>query len=160
MNILDWLQNTSLAMWVLTSDYGYYICLAGHAIGMAVVAGTMFMVSLRILGYSRSQPLVNFNPLFKIAWAGFALNFVTGAMLFAANGVNLMGNTAFLTKIALIAVGGVAVYALMGAVKAEPALDIPMGVASKKTKALAVLTLSCWCAAIVAGRIIGYTIDY
>ena len=159
MNILDWLQGTPMAAWVLTSNYGYYISLAGHAVGMAVVAGTMVIVSLRVLGFSPQAPMSMFDRLFKIAWAGFALNFVTGAMLFASNGRNLSENTAFLIKIALIVIGGVAVFLLWRAVKADDGLA-GARTASGRTKALAALTLACWTGAIVAGRIIGYTIDY
>ncbi len=160
MGFLDWLQATPVAEWVSGSDYGFYIVLAGHAVGMAVVTGTMFMVSLRVLGYSRSEPLRVFERLFTIAWVGFALNFFTGAALFAANGAHLVGNTAFQIKIGMLAVGGVSVYLTWRAVSADPAVIDGDGSAKTGTKVLAVVTLICWITAIVAGRIIGYTIDY
>jgi len=158
MNILEWLVTTPIATWVTTSAYGYYISLSGHAIGMAVVAGTMLMAALRVLGFSRHTPLSMFDRLFKIAWAGFALNLVTGVMLFAANAKNLSANLAFLLKLGFIAFGGLAVYFLWRAVKSD-AQDGEQS-AALSTKLLAIMTLGCWVAAIVAGRIIGYTISY
>ena len=160
MNILDWLKNTPMAMWVVTSNYGYYICLAGHAVGMAVVAGTMFMVCLRVLGFSPSTPLRTFERLFKIAWAGFALNLITGLMLFAANGKNLLENAAFDIKITVIAIGGVTVLLLWRSINADPGLIDGNAAAAPRAKVMAAVTLGCWIAAIVAGRIIGYTINY
>jgi hypothetical protein len=160
MNILEWLVTTPIATWVTTSAYGYYICLSGHAIGMAVVAGTMLMAALRVLGFSRHTPLSMFDRLFKIAWAGFALNLVTGVMLFAANAKNLSANLAFLLKLGFIAVGGLAVYFLWRAVKSDEKLQDGEQSATLSTKLLAIMTLGCWVAAIVAGRIIGYTISY
>ncbi len=160
MGFLDWLAATPVAEWVSASDYGFYIVLAGHAVGMAVVTGTMFMVSLRVLGYSRSEPLRVFERLFQIAWAGFALNFLTGVALFSANGAHLIANRAFQIKIGMLAVGGVAVYLTWRAVSSDPAVIDGDGAAKGSTKVLAALTLLCWITAIVAGRIIGYTIDY
>ena len=160
MGFLEWLKATPLSEWVSGSDYGFYIVLAGHAVGMAVVTGTMFMVALRVLGYSRSVPLRVFDRLFTIAWVGFALNFVTGLALFTANGEHLVGNTAFQIKIGMLAVGGVAVYLTWRAVEADPAVIDGDGVAKMSTRVLAAATLFCWITAIVAGRIIGYTIDY
>jgi len=125
---------------------------------MAVVAGTMLMAALRVLGFSRHTPLSMFDRLFKIAWAGFALNLVTGVMLFAANAKNLSANLAFLLKLGFIAFGGLAVYFLWRAVKSD-AQDGEQS-AALSTKLLAIMTLGCWVAAIVAGRIIGYTISY
>jgi len=160
MGFLEWMMATPVSEWIQTSDYGFYIVLAGHAVGMAVVTGVMFMVSLRVLGFSRSNPIRVFERLFQIAWAGFALNFVTGAALFGANAEHLIGNRAFQIKIAMLAVGGIAVYLTWRAVSADPAVIDGDGKANAKTKAFAILTLICWITAIVAGRIIGYTISY
>ena len=40
MNVLIWIQDSTLGTWVAGSIWGYPIVLACHALGMAVVVGT------------------------------------------------------------------------------------------------------------------------
>ena len=161
MNFLQSLQQSPIGDWVRSSDYGYYICLAGHAIGMGVVVGAVFMLCIRVLGFSKEQPLLQFEPLFNIAKVGFALNAATGVALFMANGPNLSKNIPFFIKLSFIAIGGLLLVLLWRRLMDERAVVIDAnGPASSQTKALAGVTLACWFIAIMAGRIIGYTIDY
>ena len=149
-----------MARWVVESDYGYYILLAGHAIGMGVVAGIMFMLSIRVLGFGKEEPLSVFTRLFPVDWMGFALNAFTGVVLFASNGRHLLENIPFDLKLAMIALGGVAVFALWRVVQTDEPFLAGTAAASSRTKVLAVLTFCLWTGAIIAGRIIGYTISY
>ena len=161
MSFLEWLQDSPVGDWVRSSDYGYYVMLSGHAIGMGVVTGIVLMLGLRTLGFAKDQPLLIFERLFTIAWWGFTLNFITGMALFSANGPNLVKNIPFISKLSFIAVGGVMVWLLWRQLMEERLVVIDAnGPASTKAKALAVATLVCWVVAIMFGRIIGYTIDY
>ncbi len=160
MNFLEGLQQTVMARWVLESDYGFYILLAGHAVGMAVVAGAMFMLAIRVLGYGKDEPMAVFDRLYPVAWWGFALNALTGTILFAANGIHLFQNLAFVLKLVMIALGGVAVFALARGVRQDQAFFEGRASASLRSKVLAVATLGLWTGAIIAGRVIGYTMTY
>ena len=160
MSFLETLQASPIAEWVRDSDYGYYIVLAGHAVGMGVVAGAMLMLALRVYGFARTSSILIFDRLFSIAWLGFVLNAITGVVLFTSNAERLVTNAAFLIKLGLIVVGGFAGWALWRAVQAELTEFEAAGVGSSRLKALAALTALLWTAAIVAGRIIGYTIRY
>ncbi len=161
MNCLTSLQENPIGSWVLSSDYGYYICLVGHAVGMAVVVGAVMMLCIRVLGFSKDQPLLQFEPLFAIAWAGFLLNAATGLALFMANGPNLAKNPPFLIKIGFILFGGLSLWALWRRLITERAVVIDAnGPASVQAKTLAAATMAFWIVAIMAGRLIAYTIDY
>lgn len=161
MTFLASLPENPIGNWVLSSDYGYYICLVGHAIGMAVVVGAVLMLCIKVLGFSKEQPLLQFEPLFAIAWAGFALNAVTGLALFMANAPNLAKNPPFLIKISFIALGGLCLWALWRGLMSERAVVVDLGgPASVRVKALAAATMALWLIAIMAGRLIAYTIDY
>lgn len=154
-------QATPLADWVLSSSYGYYVLLTGHAVGMGVVVGSVAMLCIRVLGFSREQPIRQFNGLLKLAGAGFALNAATGLTLFIANGPNLVKNPPFLTKLTCIAFGGACLWALWRRLASEQAvMSQSGGTASFQAKLLACATLSFWIFAIMAGRLIAYTIDY
>jgi len=161
MGFLEWLAATPVAAWVLASDtYGYYILLSVHAIGMGIVAGVIFILCARLLGFANDVPLNIFDRLLTIAKWGFVFNALSGAGLFIANGPNLIKNTPFLLKLAFIAVGGITLLLLVrAAAKERPALN-EGAPASVNVKVLAAVTATLWVAAILSGRIIAYTISY
>ena len=161
MSILAAMQSSPIGEWVRSSDYGYYILLAVHAIGMGIVVGTVMMLTIRVLGFAKDQPLLQYQTLFGVAWAGFFVNFASGAGLFMANGENLAKNVPFLLKITFIVIGGVSQWLLWRTLMQEREIVVDAnGPASIKAKSIAIFTVSCWIFAIMAGRIIGYTIDY
>ena len=161
MQFLQWLADSPLGMWVSNSEtYGYYILLSVHAIGMGVVAGVILMLCARLLGFAREMPLHIFDKLFTLAKYGFFFNALSGAGLFAANGVNLVKNVPFLLKLTFILLGGVSLLFMARAVEQDRAVLNSGEVASSKIKTLAVITAVLWIAEILSGRIIAYTISY
>jgi hypothetical protein len=167
MGFLQWLSETSLANWVLTDDYGYYELLGVHAVGMGIVTGVVYVLGLRVLGFAKGIGFENFRTLFNVAWIGFIMNFISGAVLFVTNGVRLVKNIPFITKISLIAIGGIALWLLARTLHAElKTLGVgPDGTSafvdfSTKAKFQAVATMLFWTGVIMAGRLIAYTISY
>lgn len=154
MEFLEWIEGTSVSRWVLESDYGYYIMLNFHAIGMALVVGVVLMLNVRVLGFGTSVPLWVFDRLLTIGWTGFALNAASGFLIFAAQGQRYLANTPFLIKMLLILLGGLSMWAL-GRMLRSGGPDVEIG-ASGRTFAL--LSIVFWVAAIVAGRVIAYTL--
>lgn len=153
MPIVDWLENTALALWILESEWAHPILLCFHAVGMAVVVGMIWMISLRVLGFAASLPLITFERAFTIAWLGFAINAASGVVLFLVNGDNYLMNWAFDLKMALIAAGGVTLWLLR---RTTLGSDRPPGGGAK---ALALAAIVFWLGAIVAGRTIAYTLE-
>lgn len=160
MKFLRWLQESPFSSWVTMSDYGFYVCLTGHAFGMAIVVGLTWLLAIRLWGFSKDEPLLAFKRLFGLTWLGFGLNAITGVMLFAANGERLIKNGPFQLKLASIAAGGLAIWALWRSVEQDDLVASgASAVASQRTKMLALLACFMWALAIVAGRLIGYTIE-
>ena len=95
MNVLIWIQDSALGTWVAESIWGYPIVLASHALGMAVVVGTMVMINLRVLGFARNVPVTFFDKLSVITWAGLALNVLTGLALFSGDPVKFFLSPCF-----------------------------------------------------------------
>ena len=158
MEFLQSLSQSPLFSWVSGQQLAYYSLLSGHAIGMGVVVGIVYMLCARVLGFT-GVPLAIFDRLYQLAWAGFVLNLITGLLLFAANGKHLIENTPFILKLTFIALGGVSLWGMSRALAAQPAGTAQVG-ASPQARVLAVVTLLLWTAAIVCGRIIAYTISY
>lgn len=160
MEFLVWLSRSPLGAWVSENQLVYYGLLSGHAIGMGIVVGVVYMLGARVLGFSRGLPLEVFDRLYGLAWAGFWLNFTTGTVLFAANGNHLVENPPFLLKLTFIGLGGVSLWALTRTLRAEPGALAAGASASSRAKTIAFVAISLWTAAIVSGRIIAYTIKY
>jgi hypothetical protein len=153
--MLTTLAQSSFSTWLLSSNsiWAYPTVLTLHTFGMMVLVGAALMIDLRLLGFGRAIPLQSMTRLFRIIWAAFALNAVTGTMLFIADADKRAPELIFWTKLAFVAVG------LLTAARirrmnfqggAEPV------VISSGAKRLAVISLVAWSAAITAGRLLAY----
>ena len=164
MGLLAWLEQTDFSTWLRESDWGQPILLCFHAVGMGLVVGVSLMFSARVMGYAKAFPLAAFDRLFGIAWFGFAMNAVSGVLLFAAEPRRLMQTPAFLVKMLLIVLAGFSLWVLGKALQGfeaapagEAALPREHKVATN-AKIAAIFPIVLWLGAILAGRLIGYTI--
>jgi hypothetical protein len=166
MEFLGWLEQTDFSVWLRESDWGHPIVLCFHAVGMGMVVGISFMYSARILGYAKDFPLPAFDRLFGLAWFGFAMNTVSGVLLYVGEPRRLMGAPAFWIKMILIVFAGLALWALGKALQAEsqepgglPGHDGALAVeVSTNARMAAIFSAVFWLGAIISGRLIGYTI--
>jgi hypothetical protein len=174
MELLRWLEDTNVSVWMRESDWGIPIMLCFHAVGMGIVVGVSFMFGARILGYSKHFPLAGFDTLFRLAWLGFIMNAASGTLMFIGEPRRLLQTPAFIIKMALIVCAGFALWALSKALEggAEPGVGIPRPVGlpgsdgtltaeqpiTRAAKIAAVVTIVFWLGAILSGRLIGYTI--
>lgn len=154
MNFLIWLQDSALGIWVAGSIWGYPVVLSCHALGMAVVAGTVAMLCLRILGFASAVPITFITRLSAVAWAGLVLNVVTGLMLFSGDPVKFFYHLVFWIKIALIVMGAVSLWLLLGALRG--AATQAGGELPARVKQIAGCALALWAGVIIAGRLIAY----
>ena len=166
MNWLTWLEMTDFSTWLRESDWGYPVLLCFHAVGMGIVVGISWMYSARILGYAKNFPLDGFERLFGLAWFGFVINAASGVLLFVGEPRRLAATPAFWIKMVLIVFAGLALWALEKALYGMDTYALPgaggaaarEGVVTGAAKTAAIASIVFWLAAIIAGRIIGYTI--
>jgi hypothetical protein len=156
LGFLETISQTSLVRWVAESDWGYPIVLTAHALGMAMVVGIMLMFDLRVLGFAARFPLSTARQYFPVAWMGFAVNLVSGTLLFLANYTAFLHNVAFITKISLLCLAALATV-FLSRIVFEAAGETSGEIANRRAKLLAVVCLIFWLGAITAGRIVGYT---
>ena len=155
MGFLSWLENTSMARWVVESLVAYPAILSLHGIGMAFLVGTLLMYNIRILGFASGLPITAFNDFMKVAIIGLIVNTITGLLLFAPDANRFLVSVPFITKIACIIIGLVLVMVFRR--KYLPHIDSwPGGVAPPPVKVLAGLSVIAWLGAIIAGRLIAY----
>lgn len=153
--MLTSLEQSAFSMWLLGSNsiWAYPTVLTLHTFGMMALVGAALMIDLRLLGFAREVPLQSMARLFSIMWASFALNAVTGTMLFVADAAKRGPQLLFWAKLALVGLGLVSTVLIRRAHfqgTAEPV------VISGATRRLAVVSLLAWSAAVTAGRLLAY----
>jgi len=126
-----------------------------HFIGLVLLIGTIGMLNLRVLGFSKQVPIGALNRLVPWGIAGFGMNLITGMLAFIGMPTFYSHDIAFVLKIAaiLLAVTALALFYVTGAFRdceaLEPGEDAPL-----HAKIIAGTSLVLWFAVIVLGRYI------
>jgi hypothetical protein len=150
--MISWLEASALAEWARTSPslWAYPTLLTLHTMGLGVVVGACTVIDLRLLGFARRISLPTLAPLFPLVWWAFAVNAVTGFVLFIADATTKSGQWIFYVKLACIALALGATVAIRRIVRRG---DAPVGASGR---ALAIVSLVLWTGAIIAGRLMAY----
>ena len=155
MSVFQRLQQSAFTDWFLGSPsiWAYPTVLTLHTVGMAILVGASFVINLRVLQGSGLIPLHRLQPLYRFIWIGFAINLVSGLILFVTEAADRIVDPVFGVKMASIAVA-----LALGSVVKHRAIDPPGAppVASVQTRSLAAASLGMWTVAIVAGRLMAY----
>ena len=152
-----WLEGTGLATWTResTSIWAYPTILTLHTIGLGIVVGGIAVVNLRLLGFAPRIPVPSLRPLFRVIWWAFALNAVTGILLFMSDATTKSHQRVFYVKLTLIALALWTTTSTRkivgGASDAAPASPLP-----PRAGRVALVSLVLWTGAIVAGRLMAY----
>lgn len=150
------LQDSALAQWVGGAEtlLAYPTILTLHTVGLAIVVGTCVVIDLRVLGVARDAPLAAFRRAPLLIWSAFAVNAVTGVLLFLPAAEQKAFQTIFYVKLLCIAVALIAyarIRALVFHDAATSAAPIPA-----QARTLAIVSLVFWAGATVAGRLMAY----
>ena len=121
MGFVSWVEESSLGIWMLDSIWGYPIVLSAHAVGMAIVVGTVLMIDLRLVGFAGRAPLDSFKNIFFVTWIGVALNLLSGIALFASDPEKFTFHYVFWIKIGLMLAGVASVFLLWSQVHKDGA---------------------------------------
>ncbi len=158
--MLAWLESSALSIWMRDSLMAYPIMLTVHALGMALLVGTLTVIALRVLGVGRYS-LVPLQEFFLVVRVGFIVSLLSGSILFLtapsafAGATHFFFSPTFRIKILMIVLGIVTALLLKGRLTRDGIDrldgDVPPGV-----KALAGLSLVLWFGAIMVGRLTAY----
>jgi hypothetical protein len=155
MNMLTMMEESALSVWVSTSPYGYYVMLAFHALGLAVLVGTVSVVNLRIVGFFRDLPYDSLKTLLKLGLAGFVINVLSGTALFMSQATKFFYMNSFRVKISLIVLGMTSLVVLRRRILSQAdhwqSAPAPAG-----ARAMAAGGLGIWLGVITAGRLMAY----
>jgi len=152
-----WLEDTALSLWIreTPSVFAFPAILTAHAIGMGFAVGVNAAMALRLLGVAPGVPPRELKRFVPFMWFGFWVNTISGVLLLLAYPTKAMTNPLFYLKIFLIA-AGMWLYTKMGRLMFSAA-ETPVGTSGFTGHQLAIASLTCWAAAITAGRLLAYT---
>ena len=155
--MLEWLEYTSLSIWVAESIWGYPIMLSLHIIGLAVVVGIFTVYNFRLLGLFNSLEFEPFLDFFRLAWLGLLVNVVSGFTLFSSQATFYVTNIPFLVKIFSIIAGSLLAFKIQLRLQSNVnAWDERTSQPTNKDHSFSVISLALWTIAIFGGRLIHY----
>ena len=153
---LSSIEQSGFSTWLRESGsiWAYPTVLTLHTIGLGVLVGGHWVISLRLLGQGRDVPLATFEGLFKYMWGGFWINLITGILLLGADATTKATQTVFFIKMGFVIVGVVLVAMMRKTIypEGQPLADTVPAAGRR----LAWSSIAVWCAAIVAGRLMAY----
>jgi hypothetical protein len=97
-------EESGLSVWIRDSPsiFAYWFILSFHALGMGMAVGASVVIDFRILGVARDLPLSPLKGLYRIIWAGFWIQVVSGILLLIAYPTKALTNPDFYIKLMLI----------------------------------------------------------
>ena len=148
MDFLLWIEESSIGIFIRESLWGYPIVLSSHAVGMATVMGVVVALNMRVLGFAKAISIDAFDKLFIIGWLGFALNLISGLILFTGNASYYTFQGSFQLKLAFILIGGVLMKVLMNFIRQDKS--------TVQIKLISAICLASWFGGIITGRLMAY----
>jgi hypothetical protein len=158
LDICQVIEKSTISSLVRDSAFPYVE--GAHVLALCLSVGTLMWFDLRLLGAAmRTRPVGEvFEDVRPWMFAGFAIMFSTGALLFAAHATKAYSNNYFRAKLALIMLAGVnaAVYHLMvdrnrSEWDKAPFPPVPVRMAG-------LISLLLWFSVIAVGRIFAYSL--
>jgi hypothetical protein len=145
-DVAGMLQSTELAQWLRFSRWPYPIVNIVHLLGLAALFGSILALDLRMLGLWRSTDAGQIALVaVPVAATGLAVAVVSGFLLFIVRADEYVAMPVFWIKLAFVAAGTASAVVVRIA-----------GLDRRAPVTAASVSMTCWIAAIGAGRLIGY----
>jgi hypothetical protein len=157
-SLFEWVDAMPSSIALRESVYGYPYLLTAHAVSMALFAGLIVMMDLRLLGFAyKRTPLSQVQKqLFPWQMFTMAASAATGAVLLYSQPLRYYGKVFFWVKMALMVFAGVnALYFHFTTYKSVAAWDTsdrpPYG-----AKLAGAVSIVLWAGVVIFGRITAY----
>jgi hypothetical protein len=154
----EWLDAFPSSIAIRESVYGYPYLLTAHALSMALFAGLIVMMDLRLLGvaYKRTPLSQVQRQLFPWQMATMVLSAITGALLFYGQPLRYYGKVFFWVKMVMMLGAGINALAFhYGTYKSiatwDESLRPPLG-----ARLAGAFSIFLWAGVVVFGRITAY----
>ena len=154
----NWIEHTPVGASVRESLWLFPAIETAHLLGMALLLGTIGAFDLRLLGWALQRtPLSEAaRRLLPLAWAGFAVQVLTGALLFSSEAVRMYRNPAFRLKMLLICLEGIQALVFQFAAGRSLSAWDERPSTPAVAKIAGFISLALWIGVVAAGRWIGF----
>jgi hypothetical protein len=154
-----WLEKTLPAIAMRESMWVFDFVETIHTLGIVLVAGTIMLVDLRLLGLGlRKEPLREVvSRIVPWTLSGFGLMAFTGAWLFVGEASKLYYSPAFRIKLILLALAGLNAVTFHLTVYRQA---VEWDVIPPRARVAGLVSLALWIGIIAAGRSIAYGPGY
>ncbi len=154
---LVYLETSGLATLMRQSQWLYPLVEIAHILGFVTLVGSVAMLDLRLLGFSRSLPVSGMaRHLLRWSLGSLLLVVPSGLMMFSAHATEFADNTAFRVKMLLL-VTAAANAAWFHRTSFRSVADWNTGVPSPLASRVAAgVSLALWIGVIGCGRLIAY----
>ncbi|MCU1235846.1 MAG: putative rane protein [Candidatus Solibacter sp.] len=156
--LFQWINDTGVATAIRELDWVFPIIETVHVLAIALVAGTVAIVDLRLLGIVLKHERVSqvAGRVLPLTWAGFVAMFVSGGLLFLAEATKSYANPAFRLKMLLLFIAGLNPLVFHSTIYRSVAAWDDARTTPWRARLTAALSLTLWSGIIVAGRAIAY----
>jgi hypothetical protein len=157
-SLFEWMDALPSSIALRESLYGYPILLTAHVVSLAMFAGLVAMMDLRLLGVAYGvTPFSEVQKrLFPWQMVGMTLSFATGLLLFYSQPLRYYPKLFYWMKMALIVVAGVnAMLFHFTTYRSVVAWDTGLRPPTK-ARVAAVLSLTLWACIVIFGRLTAY----
>jgi hypothetical protein len=133
-----------------------------HTLGIILVAGTIMLVDLRLLGMGLKRESISevVSRIVPFTLSGFAVMFLTGASLFSAEAVKLYSSPFFRIKLVLLMLAGLNALVFHLTVYRTASEWTDALKAPPRARLAGLVSLLLWIGIIAAGRAIAYGPGY
>ena len=159
-NIWERIEFSNLGTTVAESTWMFPTLETLHVISLVSVLGTIFVVDLRMLGWTSNKFAVTAvaKDTLPWTWGAFVMAAITGGLLFISKASSYVGNPYFLWKMGMMALAGLNMmyfHFMTWRTVEHWDRDASMPVAVKVAAALSIIF---WLAVVFFGRAIGFTL--
>jgi hypothetical protein len=158
LSICQWIFQTQLSVALRESIWVYPILEVLHCVGILLVAGTIVVVDLRLLGFGMRRATVSGVIGQVVPWtlSGFAFMALTGSLLAWSEPVRLYRSLFFPWKLLFLAMAGInALVFHFGIYRGVGAWD-SASLTPARARIAGAVSIVCWICVIAAGRAVGY----
>jgi hypothetical protein len=158
LGICQWLQHESIGTSIRESLWVFPLIETTHLMALAFSVGIIVVVDLRLIGVAlRNQPVTEvFDRLQPLALRGFAINVISGLVLFWSEPLKCYNSVYFRAKLIMLFVLGVNALLFSATTYKNVAAWDKALLTPVSARVAGWLSLIFWAGVIVAGRAIAY----
>jgi len=158
LQVCQSLYDSAVGTSIRESDLVFDIIESAHVLGISLLAGTVAIVDLRLLGRVLKKDEISdvLTQMLPLTWAGFALMVTSGSLLFWSEASKMYFNPMFRLKLVLLALAGLNPLVFHTTIYRNVAAWDSATPVPARARTAAIISLTLWTAIIVCGRAIAY----